>query len=114
MYPFYRDGAFVVGRFEATHEGDPVPSTVNPFGTDGHFEFSAFDPTTGVVYPQVFNGADMSFVDRVGSRLWPAGLASGSTQYGYVYLTAPPEGTTELTFDAGIFGTLPNIPIEGA
>lgn len=114
VYPFYRDGAFVVGRFEATHEGDPVPSTVNPFGTDGHFEFSAFDPTTGVVYPQVFNGADMSFVDRVGSRLWPAGLASGSTQYGYVYLTAPPEGTTELTFDAGIFGTLPNIPIEGA
>ncbi|NBE93963.1 OmpA family protein [Nonomuraea sp. KC401] len=111
VYPFYRDGAYLVARFRTTHQGDDLPGN-NPFGTEGSFEFSAFEPKTGTIYPQVYNGQDKSHVDRVGSRLWPAALASGSTQYGYFYIPAPPEETTELTFNGGGFGLLEGIPIE--
>lgn len=112
VFPFYRDGAFLVARFEATHQGDTVPNTTNPFGIGSYFEFNAFDPDTGIVYTQAFDGDHLSFIDRVGSPLWPAATAPGSTQYGYLYLTAPPAETTELTFNAGPFGTLEGIPIE--
>ncbi|MFD9944891.1 OmpA family protein [Nonomuraea sp. NPDC059023] len=111
VYPFYRDGAYLVARFRTTHQGDDLPG-INPFGTEGSFEFSAFDPKTGTIYPQVYNGQNKSHVDRVGSRLWPAALAAGSTQYGYFYIPAPPSYTTELTFYGGGFGLLEGIPIE--
>ncbi|MBQ1081992.1 hypothetical protein [Nocardiopsis sp. B62] len=112
VHPLYRDGAFVVARFEATNEGDTVPSTTNPFGIGSCFEFSAFDPATGTVHTQAFDGEAPSFIERVGSPLWPAATAPGSTQYGYLHLAARPAETTGLTFDAGPFGMLEGIPIE--
>lgn len=115
VYPFYRDGAFIVGRFAATHEGDPVPTTVNPFGTYESFTFSAVDPATGTIYPQVYDsadGEDLNHIERAGSRIWPSATEPGSTQYGYVYFPAPPADTTELTFNADEFGTIEGVPIE--
>ncbi len=31
----------------------------------------------------------------------------------YMYVPAPPRGTTRATFDAGPFGKIPNVPLQG-
>jgi len=116
-YPFYRDGAFLVARFAATHEGDELPVTRHPFGGSGHLDLSAVDPATGTVYPQVYSVAKdadheaPSTLSRVGASGWPA-TAPGSTHYGYLYLAAPPEGTTELPLSVDGYAMLEGVPIE--
>ncbi|WP_017556415.1 OmpA family protein [Nocardiopsis baichengensis] len=112
VYPFYRDGAFLVGRIETTHEGDELPSTRNPFGGSQRFSFTAMDPQTGTVYPTVRRDTSLSTNHGVSSVEWPPAVAPGSTQYAYFYLTAPPEDVTELTLNAGIFGQVTGVPID--
>ncbi|WP_241485108.1 OmpA family protein [Nocardiopsis potens] len=117
-YPFYRDGAFLVARFTATHEGDELPDARHPFGGSGHLALSAVDPATGTVYPQAYSvpeGRDPdkpSPLSRVGASGWPA-TAPGSTHYGYLYLAAPPEGTSELTLSVDGHALLEGVPIAG-
>jgi outer membrane protein OmpA-like peptidoglycan-associated protein len=115
VYPFYRDGAYLVARFDVTHHGEHAGAGFfDPFsGTFGSFDFSVIDPQTGTIYREVRRGAPDERTRTLGPGHWPPARAPEETSYGYIYVPAPPEDVTSVTFDGGGFGSFPDIPIEG-
>lgn len=113
VYPFYRDGAFIVGRFDLSHEGAEMPGRLNPFGDYyGGMEFTAIDPAGGTLYREVIIGDPESSILTLGAAKWPSATKQGEVQYGHFYLPAPPSDVTSLTFDGGEFGKFEDVPIE--
>lgn len=120
VYPFYRDGAFLVARFAMTHRGPRIgelasadPEEILKGGLSGFEEFSVVDPATGTAYREarVFAG-DKDLLQGVSSRGWPATGVPGTAHHAYMYVAAPPEDVTSVTFNAGPLGTFTDIPID--
>jgi outer membrane protein OmpA-like peptidoglycan-associated protein len=118
--PFYRDGAYLVAVFEITNLGpqDLLP-TDDYMGGDGSYgrfgAFSVIDPATGTAY----RGVRMGPTDktRVNLRFVDPGWAifrteQGTANRGFFYVPAPPPSVKAVTFDAGAFGKIPDIPVE--
>ncbi|GAA3730663.1 OmpA family protein [Salinactinospora qingdaonensis] len=113
IFPFYRDGAYIVANFRLTNNGADFGATPESFFGNrwgGFADFSAIDPGNGTIYREVRPGHD-EVVANVGTHPFPTALAAETPMYGYFYLPAPPEEVTSLTFDAGPFGQFPGVPI---
>jgi outer membrane protein OmpA-like peptidoglycan-associated protein len=117
LYPFYRDGSFLVAVFDLTNVGgktlaslpwnaayfEGFDRTGDTFGT-----FSASDPRTGRVFRAVQIGAGS--IEYLDGTVWMTEPnLPGRT---YMYLSAPPPGTTSITFDAGPFAKIDGVPVE--
>lgn len=114
VYPFYRDGAYLVARFDVTHDGDdPGDGFFKPFSdTFGGFDFRVLDPVNGTIHREVRRGSPDEAIYKLGAMHWPTARAAGETSYGYFYVPAPPEDVTSVVFHADGFGTFRDIPIE--
>ncbi|WP_236700416.1 OmpA family protein [Allosalinactinospora lopnorensis] len=115
VYPFYRDGAYLVVRFDITLDHGPdLRYTQNPFGSGntGRVNFGVIDPASGTIHQQVRRRDPDRTVHRLGWKVWPPATGKGVTQYGYMYVPAPPEDVTSVTFDGADFGRFPGVPIE--
>ncbi|TQN32248.1 outer membrane protein OmpA-like peptidoglycan-associated protein [Haloactinospora alba] len=112
VYPFYRDGAYLVARFDLTFEGGDIAPSYNPFGsTFGKFDFSVVDPKTGKIYQEVVLGDPADATYRVASLSWPSAKQAGETAYAYMYVPAPPESVESVTFNGADFGRFTDVPI---
>lgn len=115
--PFYRDGAYLVAVFEITNLGPGARSIADDFGdidyAGGKFTaFSIQDPATHTTYRAVRMGPRRT--DHLASYVDP-GWATfrdepNAPNRGFFYVPAPPGDA--VTFDAGDFGTFPNIPVR--
>jgi outer membrane protein OmpA-like peptidoglycan-associated protein len=115
VYPFYRDGGYLVAVFDLANVNraklDPglnyFRSTEYP--GPAYASFSVADPATGTTYRTAF-----VTVDNVNSYL-DGQLHDWQTdrpQRAYMYLPAPPASVKAVTFDAGPFGEIKNVPIQ--
>ncbi|MFF5262160.1 OmpA family protein [Actinomadura viridis] len=116
--PFYRDGAYLVAVFEVVNEG---PGTTPPDAIYPHKDylggvftsFSVSVPGATEVYravrvgPPAANSA--TYVDP-GRAVFRTGLREPVR--GFVYLPAPPGNPGKVTFDAGPFGKVENVPVS--
>ena len=114
VHPFYRDGNYLVAVFDlANVTGTTLDPGLNYFRSTAYpgpayASFSVTDPATGTTYRTAF-----ITVNRVNSYLdgqlhsWQ----STQPQRAYMYVPAPPAGITSVTFDAGPFGKIPNVPV---
>jgi outer membrane protein OmpA-like peptidoglycan-associated protein len=114
VHTFYRDGAYLVADFELTNLSDKwYNSSFDTFGTmdliGAKFGgFTVVDPNK-VRYFTVRKGPEGSvFYLSAGMGL----LDPNVTVRKYVYYPAPPAGVTSVTFDAGPFGEISNVPIR--
>ncbi|HEU5157412.1 MAG TPA: OmpA family protein [Streptosporangiaceae bacterium] len=123
--PFYRDGAYLTTVFELTNVGGH--DLRRPSGFRGYFsaddflggDFGSFRvlAADGTVYRTVRQGAPPpDAVASAGSARFLSGSiilkqpdVPGRT---YMYVPAPPRGVTSVTFDAGPFGKIPDVPIK--
>ncbi|WP_141578138.1 OmpA family protein [Actinomadura sp. WMMA1423] len=112
--PFYRDGAYLVAVFDIVNLGpDGGPSELEGYSTSGggpFGDFSVTDPATRLVYRGVRLGKDGgAYVDpgRAAFRHDP-----GAGNRGFFYVPAPPAGVRAVTFNAGPFGQIPNVPVR--
>ncbi|XRQ10072.1 OmpA family protein [Actinomadura welshii] len=115
--PFYRDGAYIVAVFGILNEGSGTTSEdasyAHPDYSGGVFTaFSVRLPRSNDVYRTVrigtvTSGASGSYVDP-GRAVFHANQAVR----GFAYLPAPPGETTSVTFDAGPFGEVKDIPVR--
>ncbi|OLT12526.1 hypothetical protein BJF79_22075 [Actinomadura sp. CNU-125] len=122
--PFYRDGAYLVVVFEIANLGpDNGPNEVDSYmgeaGSHGRFgAFSVTDPASKTTYRAVRIGPqpsgataplNLKFVDPGWAvfRTEP-----GTSNRGFFYVPAPPPDVRAVTFDAGPFGRIPNVPIR--
>ncbi|MDX6739351.1 OmpA family protein [Actinocorallia sp. A-T 12471] len=116
--PFYRDGAYLVAVFDITNLGPGTLSETLPHyrGVNGG-QFGAFtviDPASGIRYASVRLGP----VSPTGRAPYadPGGTifqtTPDTTNRGFFYVPTPPASVTSVTFDAGPFGTFPDIPIR--
>jgi outer membrane protein OmpA-like peptidoglycan-associated protein len=114
VHPFFRDGAYLVADFELTNQGGQwVNYNDTPFETldlvgATYGGFTVLDPNKRR-YSTVRLGNDdsLAYVDADLKLLDPRKPVRK-----YVYYPAPPSGVTSITFDAGPFGEIPNIPIR--
>ncbi|PRX05235.1 UNVERIFIED_ORG: outer membrane protein OmpA-like peptidoglycan-associated protein [Actinomadura viridilutea] len=117
--PFYRDGAYLVAVFEIVNEG---PGNTPPDASYAHKDypggaFTAFSvsaPGGKDVYRAVrigpaAPGAYAAYVDP-GRATFRTGV--GQPARGFVYFPAPPGTVTKVTFDAGPFGKIDNVPVD--
>ncbi|GLZ15527.1 hypothetical protein Acsp04_57620 [Actinomadura sp. NBRC 104425] len=117
--PFYRDGAYLVAVFEIVNEGPGnTPADASYAHQDypgGAFTaFSVSVPGGKDVYRAVrigaaAPGAYASYVDP-GRATFRTGV--GQPARGFVYLPAPPGDVKKVTFDAGPFGKIDNVPVS--
>ncbi|MEV5825827.1 OmpA family protein [Spirillospora sp. NPDC052242] len=119
--PFYRDGAYLVAVFDIANLGPAAgpASTADYQGDHGSYgrfgAFSVLDPASGTAYRAVRMGpqdpvnVNLAFVDPGWAvfRTEP-----GTSNRGFVYVPAPPPDVRSVTFDAGPFGRIPNVPIR--
>ncbi|MGW5412813.1 OmpA family protein [Actinomadura geliboluensis] len=118
--PFYRDGAYLVAVFEIANVGSqallPTDGYMGENGSYGRFgAFSVIDPATNTAYRGVRMGPTEEI--RVNLRFVDPGWAvfrtePGTANRGFFYVPAPPPSVTAVTFDAGPFGKIPNVPIR--
>ncbi|MFI0357144.1 OmpA family protein [Actinomadura sp. 9N407] len=115
--PFYRDGAYLVAVFDIVNEG---PGTTPPDALYPHKDylggaFTAFS----VLVP---GGTDVYRAVRIGppaansAKYVDPGRATFRTAMdaparGFVYIPAPPGNVKSVTFDAGPFGKVGNVPV---
>ncbi|MBB6170644.1 outer membrane protein OmpA-like peptidoglycan-associated protein [Nocardiopsis mwathae] len=126
VLPFYRDGDFLVANMVIRNVSDPEDSAEDaevssPFSGEyegSQFgEFSVIDPETQTVYRELRVGATrahekkggVDFVEPPGDAFYPEPGWEGRV---FFYVPAPPEGVTTITFDAGLFGEIKDVPIE--
>jgi outer membrane protein OmpA-like peptidoglycan-associated protein len=121
VHPFYRDGAYLVAVFELNNVGDELNAVAgfrNYFGADDFIggDYGSF---------KVFAGDTIYRAVRRGPQAAPGATAysdylSGSIMLGdpnvpgrtYMYIPAPPPDVRAVTFDAGVFGKIANVPIQ--
>ncbi|MGI5416779.1 OmpA family protein [Actinomadura luteofluorescens] len=112
--PFYRDGAYLVAVFDIVNLGPSGgPSELENYSTSGggaFGDFSVSDPSTRTVYRGVRLGKD-------GSAYVDPGFSAfrhdpGTDNRGFFYVPAPPPTVRTVTFDAGPFGQIPNVPVR--
>lgn len=113
--PFYRDGSYIVAVFDIVGEG-PTPATYThrdyPGGVFTSFSIrvkGSDDVHRAVRIGPVSPGADGSYLDP--GRAVPDAGADQPVR-GFVYLPAPPGNATTVTFDAGPFGTVEDVPVQ--
>ncbi|WP_344944116.1 OmpA family protein [Actinomadura miaoliensis] len=117
--PFYRDGAYLVAVFEIVNEG---PGNTPPDASYPHQDypggaytaFSVSAPGGKDVYRAVrvgaaAPGAYASYLDP-GRATFRTGV--GQPARGFVYLPAPPGNVRTVTFNAGPFGKVDNVPVN--
>ncbi|MDA2815238.1 hypothetical protein O4J56_31640 [Nocardiopsis sp. RSe5-2] len=113
VYPFYRDGAFLVTRFAIAHDGERLARTASPLSSGfGDFPFSVTDPATGTTYIDVKADREDAHFAALGATPFPPTRQKDTLQYGYYYVPAPPPEVDSVTFNAGPFGKFEDIPIE--
>ena len=115
VYPFYRDGGYLVAVFDlANVSSTKLDPGLNYFRSTeypgpAYASFSVADPATGTTYRTAF-----VTVDKV-NRYLDGQLHDWQTdqpQRAYMYLPAPPASVKAVTFDAGPFGKINNMPIQ--
>ncbi|MEO3822544.1 OmpA family protein [Actinomadura sp. B10D3] len=112
--PFYRDGAYLVVVFDIVNLGPergPAPTENYSASGGGTFgDFTVTDPATRTVYRGVrMGGEGGAFVDPG----WSAFRTEpGTGNRGFFYVPAPPPTVKSVTFNAGPFGQIPNVPIQ--
>jgi outer membrane protein OmpA-like peptidoglycan-associated protein len=125
VHPFYRNGAYLTAVFELTNIGGD--NLNRPSGFRGYFsaddflggDFGSFKvvASDGTVYRTVREGAPPPnpAVEAATAKFLSGGIipqqpnVPGRT---YVYVPAPPRNSSSVTFDAGPFGKIPNVPVE--
>jgi outer membrane protein OmpA-like peptidoglycan-associated protein len=114
VHAFYRDGAYLVADFQLTNLGhDTVNPASTPFETldlvgATYGSFTVID-SSKVRYLAVRQGAgDSIYYLSSGMGL----LDPNVTVRKYIHYPAPPPGVTSVTFDAGPFGAISNVPIR--
>ncbi len=111
VHPFYRDGAYLVAVFEVAADGLFVGSLDAPGLIGAGFgAFTVVAPATRNRYYEVRIGKSDDSIHYVDSG--GLGLDGGDSGRHFVYYPAPPPGVTKVTFDAGPFGTIKNVPIR--
>ncbi|TDC39306.1 OmpA family protein [Micromonospora sp. KC213] len=114
VYPFYRDGGYLVAVFDlANLSGTRLDPGLNYFRSPAYpgpayASFGVIDPATGTAYRTAF-----VTVDNVKSYLDGQlhGWQTVQPQRAYMYVPAPPVGVRSVTFDAGPFGKIENVPV---
>ena len=114
VHPFYRDGGYLVAVFEVANLSgqklDPswgyFRSTVYPGPTFA--PFSVVDPATGAAYRPAYVTVER-VKDYLDGHLY--GPDAAQPQRAYMYVPAPPAGVTSVSFDAGPFGNIENVPV---
>jgi hypothetical protein len=115
VLPFYRDGAFMVVPFTFTRDKELsvqalVSSDFGATGQGGAFgAFSVIDPRAKVTYRTVRIGPEDNPGYLHGTR---GGKAPNLSVRSYIYVAAPPAGLSSVTFDAGPFGKIENVPVQ--
>lgn len=126
VYPFYRDGAYLVGNVELRHredQDDSVNPAFRPLGNSDYpgARFAGFslrapgdEETT---YRAVRIGPrpedDLERTHYVDSGKWPrAQRRDGATERVFVYFPDPGNDADTVTLDAGPFGEFTEVPIE--
>ncbi|MDA2803549.1 OmpA family protein [Nocardiopsis suaedae] len=124
VMPFYRDGNYMVANFLVFNKSPELLSEdEKPFGSDllpGSVfgSFSAVDPESGRTYSTVrIGGGDTVSDKRKGRRYldpvsYPYAVRTNEENRTWLYLPAPPEGVGSVTFNAGAFGAIEDVPIE--
>jgi len=114
VYPFYRDGGYLVAVFDlANVSGTKLDPGLNYFRAPdypgpAYASFSVIDPAAGTAYRTAF-----VTIGNLNSYLngqlhdWH----TDQPQRAYMYLPAPPAGVKAVTFDAGPFGKVDNVPV---
>jgi outer membrane protein OmpA-like peptidoglycan-associated protein len=119
VLPFYRDGAFLVAAFELTNAGTrPYArppgyrqyfSSLDLPGADyGSFAVVGGD---GTIYRAVRRGPRGATIQRYLSGAMVVG-DPGVPGRTFLYVPAPPAGTTAVAFTAGVFGTIADVPVR--
>jgi OOP family OmpA-OmpF porin len=118
--PFYRDGAYLVAAFEITNLGPGELKAIDDYSglTASHFgTFGVIDPHSKTEYRGVRAGPEteadgtlnLSYVDPD----WVVfNTAVNTANRGFFYVPAPPPDVRSVTFDAGVFGQIPGVPIR--
>lgn len=118
--PFYRDGAYLVAVFEITNLGPGDLGAGMGYGGDVAYiggwytAFSVVDPASRTVYRAVRMGPDdpRGPDDYVDPGWATFNVEPGTSNRGFFYVPAPPPGVTSVTFDAGPFGTIDDVPVR--
>ncbi|TDB92240.1 OmpA family protein, partial [Actinomadura sp. 7K534] len=117
--PFYRDGAYIVAVFDVVNEG---PGLTPPDASYAHRDypggvftsFSVRVPGSKDVYRTVRIGTVTP--GATGAYVDPGRVVGEAEEYetvrGFAYLPAPPGKVTSVTFDAGPFGKVDNVPVR--
>jgi outer membrane protein OmpA-like peptidoglycan-associated protein len=115
VHPFRRDGRYLVAVFDlANSSGGKLDTSWGYFRSAGYpgpsyASFGVIDPATGVTYRTAYVTVD-GVPRYLDSR--PHSLTSEEPQRAYVYVPAPPPAVTTVTFDAGPFGRIDNVPVH--
>jgi outer membrane protein OmpA-like peptidoglycan-associated protein len=117
--PFYRDGPYLVAVFEITNLGPGSQSWIRgDYSGDNGGAFGAFSvvaPATKMIYRGVRIGPhdpqdyEDDWVDP-GRAVFREDV--NTTNRGFFYVPAPPPNVTSVTFNAGKYGQIPNVPIK--
>ncbi|MGK5554048.1 OmpA family protein [Actinomadura kijaniata] len=118
--PFYRDGAYLVAVFEITNLGPRALNVVDSYAGSGVGKFGAFsvrDPASKITYQGVSPGPPTkpdgsTNIDRLDPGWATFRVDPNTANRGFFYVPAPPPDVRSVTFDAGPFGQIPNVPIE--
>jgi outer membrane protein OmpA-like peptidoglycan-associated protein len=114
VYPFYRDGGYLIAVFDlANVSGTKLDTNWGYFRSVTYpgptfAAFSVTDPA-GTAYRTTYVTVE-NVTRYVDGQLH--GLQTADPQRAYMYVPAPPAGVTSVTFDAGPFGKIDNVPVS--
>lgn len=117
VYPFYRDGAYLVGVFglETPEDGTAPLERLEGTYAGGHLtSFGVRGPEEGEVLRTARVGAVPSGEtdgDYLAHRQHSIFMEKGESRVGFAYFPAPADEVDEVTLDAGPFGEF-TVPVE--
>jgi hypothetical protein len=115
VHPFHRDGRYLVAVFDLTNKsGQKLDTSWGYFRSAAYpgptyASFSVVDPGTKAAYHPAFVTIE-NVNEYLDGKLY--GLESAEPQRAYMYVPAPPAGVSSVTFDAGPFGKVENVPVS--